>query len=320
LVGKYSSYTSRGLLRFGSIPNNYDSATVLSAILKLKYNGYALQDSNGITSFNIYRLNSNYNFDTLTIDQFNNSDIGATILGTYSGTLHDTAQINITFDNQTLKDWLQYAVDTNYANKNYGIIFVPNSNCTNLKAFYSSSSSFYPYITAVVTKNGTVDTLTLGSSKSLSLNYAPISLVPKTEILLQNGVVFRDIIKFDLTKLPQKVIINEAILTLKLDRSKSFISTVNAPDIRLLANMITDSIAMSNDGINFYSTQPDSVTYVIYLNSVVQKWNYGVSPNMGILIRNIYDYTNFDRFVFYSNNYPDANLRPKLRIRYTIRR
>ena len=320
MVGKYQNYTSRTLLRFNSISNAFDSAVVLSAVLHLKYNGYALVDSNGYTSFNIYRLNNNYNFDTVTYDQFNNSDIGTTILGTYSGTLHDTASINITFDNQTIKDWLQYAVDTNYAVKNYGVIFVPNSNSTNIKAFYSSLSSFIPYVTAVVAKNNAVDTLTFTTSQSTSLNYVPASLIPKTEILLQRGVSFKDILRFDLSKLSNKVIINEAVLTLTLDRAKSFISTVNSVNSSLLANMLIDSVALTNDGINYLSVQPDSVTYTIHLNVAFQKWNYGISPNMGILIRNIYDYTNLDRYVFYSSNYPDISKRPRLKIRYTLRK
>jgi hypothetical protein len=322
-VGNYQNYTSKSLLKFYGITSSYDSAVVLSAVLKLKYNNYALEDSNGTTSFNIYKLNRDYNFDTVTYDQFSSSDIGTTVLGTYTGVLRDTVQISIPFDNQTIKDWLQYAVDTNYVNKNYGVILVPNSNSNNIKAFssyISGSSALYPTIVAVVAKNGTVDTLTFSTSQSVSLNTVPSSIIPSGEILLQNGVTYKDIIKIDPSKIPANSLINEATLTLKIDKAKSFISSsTSSTDVRLLVNMLTDSSSLTNDGTNYYSTQPDSVTYSITFNYAFQKWVSGTS-NFGILIKNIYDYSNLDRYVFYSTNYPDVDKRPRLKIRYTLRR
>ncbi len=323
MVGNYQNYNSKALLRFNSITADFDSSSILSATLYLRYNGYAFSDSNGITSFNIYKINSDYDFDTVTYDQFSSSDIGTTLLGSYSGTPHDTVKIAIPFNNQTIKDWLESAADTNYTVKNYGIILVPNSNSNNIKAFYTYGSgdvNNIPTIVAIVTKYGVVDTLTFNTTKSVSLNYAPTTLMTNDRIFLQNGVAFRDVMKFDLTKLSSKVIINQALITLSLDRANSFISNSLGSDAKLLANMITDSVALTNDGINFYSIQPDSNTYTINVTPIFQKWNYGVSPNFGILIRNIYDYTNLDKFVFYSGNYSDASKRPKLRIRYTIRR
>jgi hypothetical protein len=52
----------------------------------------------------------------------------------------------------------------------------------------------------------------------------------------------------------------------------------------------------------------------------VQKWNYGTEANLGILIKNIYDYSNLDRYVFYGPDYSDVSKRPRVIIRYTIRR
>ena len=323
MVGNYQNYVSKALLRFNGITADFDSSSIVSATLYLRYNNYAFKDSNGITSFNIYKINSNYNFDTVTYDQFSNNDIGTTLLGTYTGTPHDTVKIGIPFDNQTIKDWLEYAADTNYPAKNYGIILVPNSNSNNIKAFYtyrSADVNSLPTIVAVLTKYGVVDTLTFNTTQSTSLNFAPTTLMTNDRIFLQNGLVFRDNMRFDLSKLSDKVIINQAILTLTLDRANSFISNSTGSDQRLLANMLTDTVSNATDIVNFYSVQPDSITYQINLTLLLQKWNYGVSPNLGVLIRNIYDYTNLDRFVFYSGNYSDANKRPKLRIRYTIRR
>ena len=112
LVGKYQNYESRGLLKF-NVPTGFDSATVLSAKLYLRYNKYFFQDSMGVTSFNIYKLNKSVDFSTVTFDQVSLSDIGTTVLASYSGTPVDTSLITLSFDNQTILDWLKYAVDTN---------------------------------------------------------------------------------------------------------------------------------------------------------------------------------------------------------------
>ncbi|MFA5403525.1 MAG: DNRLRE domain-containing protein [Ignavibacteria bacterium] len=320
LVGKYSDYESKSLLRFTDLPTNYDTATVLSAKLNLRYNKSFYQDSVGITSFNLYKINEYYDFSTLTYDVFHN-EIGTNILGTYTGTPIDTSQISITLDNQTLSDWLKYAHDTNYVNKNYGLIFLPNANSNTIKAFYSSvygTTDYIPSITAVMTyPYGGQDTLTFNSSEFVTLNYVPqVNSIPG-RIILQNGIAIKDVLKFDISKLPGKVIINQALLEMKIDWANTFY-TKNA-DTRITLNVLTDTSTLTNDGVTYIAIQTDSNTFSLYFREAVQNWNYGVYPNLGILLKNIYEYNNLDRYVFYGPDYPDISKRPRIKIRYSIR-
>jgi hypothetical protein len=166
--------------------------------------------------------------------------------------------------------------------------------------------------------SGRQDTLTLSTSEFVSLNYVPqINSIPG-RIIIQNGIAIKDILKFDISKLPGKVIINQATLELKIDKANSFYNS--GVDTRLIFNMLTDTTNLTNDGYNYYSTLKDSTTYITYLNVAVQKWNYGTAVNLGILIKNIYDYSNLDRYVFYGPDYSDVSKRPRVIIRYTIRR
>lgn len=320
-VGKTSNYESKSLLRFVGLPSNYDTTTVLSAKLNIRYNKTYYQDSLGLSSFNIYRINKYYDYTTLTYDKFYN-EIGTNILGTYTGTPIDTSKISITLDNQTVGDWLKYAHDTNYVNKNYGIILLSNSSSTTIKAFYSGiygNTSFIPSITAVVLEpSGKQDTLTFYNSEFVSLNYVPqINTIPG-RIILQNGIAIKDILKFDISKLPGKVIINQATLEMKIDWANTFYT--KGVDTRITLNMLTDTSTLANDGVTYLAMQSDSNTYILYFKESVQKWNYGVSPNLGILLKNIYDYSNLDRYVFYGPDYPDVSKRPRIKIRYSIRR
>lgn len=321
MVGKYSDYESKSLLRFSGFPVNYDTVTVLSAKLKLRYKKVFYQDSLGVTSFNIYRVNKYYDFTTLTYDKFYN-EIGTEILGTYTGTPTDTTEISITLNNQTVLDWFKYAHDTNYANKNYGIILVPNGNSTTIKSFYSyqNVNSYYYYIpnltTIVSFPSGGQDTNVFNGSESVSLHYVPQVMNIPGRFIIQNGIAIKDILKFDLSKLPGKVIINQVLLELKVDWENSFYSS--GSDTRLIGNMLI-SDTLTTDGVNYYSVRSDTNTYSLYLTVAFQKLSNGAYSNLGFLFKNIYDYSNLDRYVFYGPDYSDVTKRPRLKIRYTIR-
>jgi hypothetical protein len=322
-VGKYGNYESKVLMKFNGIPSNYDTSTVLSAKLNLRYKKTFYQDSLGITSFNVYRILNSYDLTTVTYDKFSSSDIGSDILGTYTGTLTDTNKFSVTLDNQTVKNWLNYAHDTTYAVKNFGLALVANSSSTTIKGLYSpnhSDSLVVPVITIVLLNPaGRIDTVNLNYSDFVSLNYVPqVNTIPG-RIIIQNGVAIKDIMHFDISKLPGKVIINQATLELKIDWANSFIT--NGIDKRYIAYMLTTD-TLTNDGNTYYSVikNGDTSAYIVYLTYALQRWNYGLTGNFGIQIQNIIEYFNLDRYVFYGSDYFDASKRPRLRIRYSIRR
>ena len=323
MVGKYGNYESKTLLKFNSLPTWYDTSHVVSATLNFRYNKTYYTDSLGYTSFNVYKILNTYDLTTITYDKFNSSDIGTTVLGTYSGTPTDTIQINIPLDNTTVENWLKYAHDTTYSVPNYGIALVPNNSCTTIKGFCSSNntiSTYVPSVTiALLEPSGGHDTITLYYSDFTSLSYVPQIPSYPGKIVVQNGVSIKDIMHFDISKLPGKVIINQATLEMKVDWANSFSNP--GVDKRYIGYMLTTD-TLTNDGIIYYSSPKDGDTtnYVVYLTMAFQNWNYGKYGNFGVLLQNIYDYSNLDRYVFYGPDYPDPSMRPRLKIRYSIRR
>ena len=319
LVGLFQQYISKALLKFKDITQDYDSATVLSAKLNLKYNNYYFEDSLGVTSFNVYSLTKSFDFTEIKYDELTSANIGTSVLGSYNGTLTDSADISVTLNNQTVQDWLNYAADTNYTVKNYGIVMLANSNTNTIKSFFASNNdeSVRPSVTVIVSKNSVVDTLNLNISESVSLNTVPVSIIPAERFVLQSGVSFRNIMKFDLTKLPPNVIINLALLEFTLDKNNSFISTNS--DQRVNLGMLTDTANQETDGLLFQAYKKDSITYTVVLNSVFQKWNLGTATNYGLLFWNVSEVSNLDRFVFYDHTSSDINRRPRLKIIYTLR-
>ena len=322
LVGNYQNYTSKALLKFVSIDPNLDSATIVSAILTLKYNDYSFNNKSGLTSMNVYDMNTNFDYSTVLYDSVSSINYGTVSKGSYSGALTtDTQNVNITLNNQMVKDWLEYSADTSYPVKNYGMILLPNAASTTISGFYSfnNTTDLIPYITVIYTKNSERDTANLNVSEYVTLSDAPSSIIPPNRFVLQSGVAYRNVLNFDLSKLPNNVIINNVNLQFTLDSKISIISS--STDKRVVLGMVVDSVN-NTDSIFVDAFQSDSVTYVLSstaLNAIFQRWNSGVMPNLGLSMKNYYETQNMDHFVFYSPSAAEVSFRPKLRITYTLR-
>src|SRR5690606_39305808 len=242
MIGDSQDWEARTLLRFTNISSDYDSPTVLSARIIMKYGDYFFRDSLGSVSFDVLKLNNRKSFNTITNDSINSGDIDNVVQGTFTGSPVDSAQITIDVNTQLAKDWLEYTADTSYSVKNNGVIMIPNDENT-IKGFFSSSAdeSLRPSLEIIVTKNSVTDTLVFNQSESVFLSDASSSVILPDRIYLQSGVAFRSIVNFGLSQLPSNVIINDALLTLTLDTANSYLSPVS--DQRLVAAMVTDSAA-----------------------------------------------------------------------------
>jgi hypothetical protein len=322
LVGNYQNYTSKALLKFESIDPTLDSAVIVSAILTLKYNNYSFNNKMGLTSMNVYEMNTNFNYSTVLYDSVSSANYGTVSKGSYSGTpAADTEKVNITLNNQMVKDWLEYSADTAYPVKNYGMILLPNSSSTTISGFYSfnNTTDLIPYVTVIYTKNSVTDTANLNISEYVTLSNAPPSIIPANRFVLQSGVAYRNVLNFDLSKLPDNVIINNVNLQFTLDSKSSIISATT--DKRVVLGTVVDSVN-NTDSIFIDAFQSDSITYVLSstaLNAVFQRWNSGVLPNLGLSMKNYFETQNMDHFVFYSPSAVEESLRPRIRITYTYR-
>jgi len=321
MVGKYQGFESKALLKAVGVSNSYAGATIYSAYLKFNYAKYAYKDSTGSVSFSVYPLNAYYNLSTLTYDSVNQSSIGSNVLASYMGSPTDTGSIYIPFDITTAKNWLEYAADSNYAGKNYGVAFVSNASSNTIKAFGgylqgSATPNLVPQIIIVANKNSKTDTLIYGlETVTLTNTSSPAFL--QDRFIVQNGISYYDILNFNIAKLPSNSIINEAYLRLTLDRSNSYINS--ASSLIMLSSMMLDTNAKTNDGSNLQSLLEDSVTVSFRLTPFFQKWSNGTTTNYGVTLKNGYDVFNLDRFVFYGPGVQDTSKRPKLLIRYTPR-
>lgn len=322
LVGNYQNYTSKSLLKFVEINQDLDSASIVSAILTLKYNDYSFNNKSGLTSMNVYQMTTNFNYSTVLYDSVSSSNYGSVSKGSYSGTpTADTQKVNITLNNQMVKDWLEYSADTSYPVKNYGMILLPDASSSTISGFYSfnNTTDLIPYITVIYSKNSVVDTANINVSEYVTLSNAPPSIIPADRFVLQSGVAYRNVLNFDLTRLPSNVIINNVNLQFTLDSKNSIISS--STDKRVVLGMVVDSVN-NTDSIFVDAFQSDSVTYILSstaLNAIFQRWNSGVVQNLGLSMKNYFETQNMDHFVFFSPSAAEVSFRPRIRITYTLR-
>jgi hypothetical protein len=326
LIGRFQNPSgvteADAMIKFKEISDQYAGVTVNSAKLRLTTRGYSYHDKNGTTAFDIFRVNKNFGYSTVTKDSVTPADIGTTVLGSFSGMIMDTTTIEMTLDNQTVKDWLEFAADPNYATPNYGIYFRASGISSTIKSFFSFAEveEHVPTVEIVITKNNVSDTIFLRNSDYVSLSDAPIPSIDE-RFVIQNGIAIRNMLRFDLSKLPDNVIINQATFEFFIDRSQSFITTDS--EMRMQISLMTDTLTKTDsligNTLNDAFIQEDSTKFVSNINNLIQRWNSGVSPNYGLSIRNVSEIHNLDRFVFYNVNSSDISKRPRIKIIYTRR-
>lgn len=330
MIGKTGAYDAKGLIKFYGISGDYDSATVNSATLTLTYKNYyfpaASSDSLGQIAFDVFSIQQNLNLLTITLDSVNSGSFGNTSQGTFTGSpTADTQQVTIDLSTQLAKDWLEYAADTAYSVKNYGIVLSPTGASNVIKGFYSGldgiGDNVTPKLQIIVTKNGDTDTLTMLNSETVSLTDA--NLTPGAETFqLQAGVSYVNLLKFDMSRIPSDATINDVQLYLALDDAGSVFTNLTTYTVSSI--YISDTAGYVTAG-GAFNGGPDAASgkYMIRLTaqfqvSPFQRWLLG-EANYGIMLFAANQQRNLDLFSFYGPNATDPNKKPRVVIKYTPR-
>lgn len=327
MVGINGTYNSKALLKFNNITPDYDSAVVNSAKLTLKYRNYyyppSHSDSLGQTAFDIYKVLQQHDYTKITYDSINNSSIGTVSQGNYTGFLTaDSQEVSITLNTSMVKDWLEYAADTNWANKNYGIALSPGGASNVIKAFYAATtaSGLKPNLQVIVTKNSKTDTLNLSDAQSVSLVDGSPSAGSES-FSTQSGIGYVQVLKFDLSHIPHTATINDAQIYLTIDSAHCLFS--NQSVFSLYAGYISDTAVGTNTSLTVFPSAVSGSQQVIrvvkYLgSSPFQMWLDGQTNN-GLEIYNAGLYSNLDLFAFFNINASNPAKRPRVIIKYTPR-
>jgi hypothetical protein len=324
LVGRSGNYVAYTMIQF--YPGYFDimdTVNVLSATLTL-HGASFFGDSTSTVGFSIYRTDLSWSSSTFTWDSLQSGlyDAGK-IRGSYSGRIGlDTEAVSIKLDTTMAREWLATSTDT--TRSKYGMILVPNQTTNVVRGFHtfeSDSTSYYPTL-RIITLNvaGTVyDTLVYNLGNDTFVGNID-NLNSRSDLFyLQSGVVYRGIIKFDVSFLPKGASIHKAELQIKRDPLTCRLNRFSG-DSAIAAHVVTSE----TDYRGFEATysagrlMTDSLTrYSIDARRAVQSWLRG--PNYGMLLRmgSTHEFSSFDLLTFYNVTAADATVRPRLKIIYT---
>lgn len=329
MVGKTGSYESKGLLKFTNLIDTFDNSTVVSATLKMSYKNYyfpsTMADSLAQISFDVNKIEQSLDFSTITYDSVNSSTFGTTSQGNYTGIpTADSQEVTISLNTTMVNDWLKVAADTSYSVKNYGIVLTPNNSSAAIKGFYAAATGVddkdRPELEIIVTKNGVTDTFSTISNGTISLSKTDFA--PSSETFnLQAGVSYVQVMKFDLSRMPQTATINDVQIFFSIDSLNSVISGQTTKAI--YSQYINDSAGLKTDITTFEGTPSGSGQYMMRMvragvSSPFQRWLLG-QTNYGLMLFAGGQALNLDRYVLYKETASDPAKRPRVIIKYTPR-
>ncbi len=326
LVGSSGMYNSKALLRFNNFSADFDSAVVLSATLTLTYRNYyyplTSADSLGQTGFDIYKVQQQLNYGTITLDSVNSNSFGTVSQGSYTGYLTgESQQIDIALNTSMVKDWLEYAADTSYPNKNFGVALSPNGGSNVIKGFYGTqtdSTLKKPSLKIILTKYGVNDTIVTQDAQSLFLADGPVTQGNET-FSAQAGIGYVQIMKFDMSHIPNTATINDVLIYLTLDSANTKLSTLSP---RFLDLLYVNDTSNTTSGYA-YSTYQSGNQYIVRVVSPsqptpFQRWLDG-QANYGLQFAPHGYQNNLDLYTFFNVNASDHTKRPHVVIKYTPR-
>ncbi|MDX1701938.1 MAG: hypothetical protein R3250_15030, partial [Melioribacteraceae bacterium] len=326
LLGNYKNVSSDALLAFiiflpDSIQSpleSSDSVTLKSAWVEI-YPDYWLGDESDF-NFSVRRINTTWNPITMDQDTFNviKNTLGPNTLTKLEFTPGDTL-LRFEFDNSIVEDWVYESFDESYP-PNYGIMLSPLSSngIMGFQGISAFQSSPYPILNLEFEKEGDfIDTVLAVPNLDIHLPTGEPLQDPVNELILQGSIGVRGKLKFNFENVPERILVNSAILKLFFNPVNSFQGSVPTDTIAvsMLQNFSDDDIRLE---FGRYPLLQKEDFYEGEIRQFIQRWIDG-EPNEGMEIKLSDEARSASAISFYSSSHPVDSLRPNLTIYYTTR-
>ena len=298
-----------------SLKNSFlnDSITVIEAEIKL-YPNYTYNDAQQSMDFTIHKINnywtsSTYTIDSLPLLMYDNQDVS-------SNKIFTDSIYTLDIDNNLVLSWMKTSLDTTLE-KNYGIYFKPTPGSGKIIGFpaYSLSDTSYASLTVIINKAGSyVDTITGYLTSDVSVISGGLPVLPAGEIGIQGGLTVRSKLFFNITNIPENVVINNAQLIITQDTLSSVTSKSGAGSMAVFG--IVDS---TTDSVDVYSsvimTKKDNI-FTGNITSILDKW-VNKKDNQGLIITTGTLTDNLELIAIKGSDYSNFLERPQIKVTYT---
>jgi hypothetical protein len=320
MVGKIGELDALLAMQFIQLPLR-DTVEVVSATVRLRAVTWS-GEMTGTLKFNAYKITRPWSpltliWDTVASAGFYESGI---VRGSYTGTVAaDTEFVSFALDTALVDDWLETT--------QYGILLVPDDDPGSVLArgftgFGTDSVQNLPTLT-IIARNlaGTVtDTAEYTIGNDTFVGNIDDLASNSERLYVQSGVVYRSLLSFDASDIPPGAIVNEADMILWIDRTASNTGKFSA-DTLMASHVLTsatDSTRFETVGSVAQNGPAESVLFDV--RHAAQLWVNGT--NYGILLRasSLNEFSSLDRFVLHGPASSAVNLRPRVRVLYSIER
>ncbi len=327
-LGKKNNATASFLLKFlvslpDSVNNDLKSnaAQVVSSIVTLP-GGYVYGDSTANLDFNAYKITSPWTSTNFTSDNLGTLTYDPTDVSSNRNISANDSLTIFNVSNSLTTTWLVAAADS-VDSTIYGIYVVPTSNSQKILG-YTTSTANVPEINlqVVIQKTGAYsDTVTFYPEQYTSAVKGNLPAVSNEDIVVQAGVEINSKLWFDVSKIPVNSVINHADLILSPDSTyqlfgNTFYNSIMASSLKDSSSAVIDS-----SSYNFYN-QVLSLTngqYVGNIASIVQNW-VSTKSNQGLLLEANGNLLGLELFALKGSRASNLQLRPRLRITYSLRK
>ena len=322
LLGKAENITSHVMLKFVfAIPDSIKeqlilrNLTVIDSYVEM-FKNYSFGDSNATLDYKVFKVNEYWSSSTFTADSFAFLDFDNTSDLSFNRTNVNDSLYSFHLDTTLTSAWLQNFADTNVAS-NYGIVLSPNDNSQKVLGFtaFNTSGENDPRLRIIVEKPGAyVDTLIGYISTDLSVVLGDIPNVGIENLAIQSSLTSEAKLFFDLSSIPENVVINSASLTLTIDTIASKVGSSYTD--KLAVYLLADSAENELNDDYVYSLSRSGSTYTGEITNIVRAWNNNVE-NQGMLIKSSLEFWGLEIFAIKGSNAALIEQRPKLEIVYS---
>ncbi len=322
LLGKAENITSHVMLKFVfAIPDSIKeqlilrNLTVIDSYVEM-FKNYSFGDSNATLDYKVFKVNEYWSSSTFTADSFAFLDFDNSSDLSFNRTNVNDSLYSFHLDTTLTSAWLQNFADTNVAS-NYGIVLSPTDNSQKVLGFtaFNTSGENDPRLRIIVEKPGAyVDTLIGYISTDLSVVLGDIPNVGIENLAIQSSLTSEAKLFFDLSSIPENVVINSASLTLTIDTIASKVGSSYTD--KLAVYLLADSAENELNDDYVYSLSRSGSTYTGEITNIVRAWNNNVE-NQGMLIKSSLEFWGLEIFAIKGSNAALIEQRPKLEIVYS---
>ncbi|HHL71325.1 MAG TPA: DNRLRE domain-containing protein [Bacteroidetes bacterium] len=312
-IGNSDGKSMMTLFRFKNIP---DSIVVHDATLVLY--GMDFKGDSGLTAeASLHKSTVEWEESEVTFETFGNA-FDPVPMATTTIVASDSDTVRIALDTDLVESW----ADTNAAN--YGVLLRAPSAAFSKRFVSTENTTRQPRVEFNYTRIGRDDTTSASVIAEVDVTIFELTAQPpEGPLYIGNGLEHRVLFNFDISSIPANVTINNATLTLTIDRENSFFypEPFNSTAGRLTEES-NDPMLAAFDSTAFTSgpftiVNGDSSELKINLSNMVQRWNSGADPNYGFVLISLRSAVDFSRVAFYSSQ-ADSSLRPRLDVTYSI--